>query len=307
MKASRLHVRGNLESLRYEDAPDQHADAGQALIRVHAAGVTPTELAWSPTSVTRTGAPRPVPIILGHEFSGEVAELGPGVVGLGRGDAVYGLNDWFTDGASAEYCIARASEVARKPAALDHVQAAVVPISGLTAWQGLFERAGLERGQRVLIHGGAGGVGVFAVQLAHWCGAHVITTVSAHNAELVRAIGADEVIDYRTVHFEDVVHSVDVVFDTVGGETLQRSWVVLKPGGKLITVAAAGEDTPTEAIRDAFFIVQANSAQLAKLARLIDAGQLRPVVDAVFPLERAREAYEHRARRGKAVLRVLDR
>jgi NADPH:quinone reductase-like Zn-dependent oxidoreductase len=186
------------------------------------------------------------------------------------------------------------------------VQAAVVPISGLTAWQGLFERAGLERGQRVLIHGGAGAVGVFAVQLAHWCGAHVITTVSAHNVEFVRALGADEVIDHRTVRFEDVVHDVDVVFDMVGGETLQRSSAVLKSGGKLVTVAAAGERTPSGVGLDAFFIVEANSAQLAELARLIDAGRLRPVVDAVFPLARARAAYEHRTQRGKAVLRIVD-
>jgi NADPH:quinone reductase-like Zn-dependent oxidoreductase len=306
MKASRLHARGSLESVRYEDAPDPHPGAEEVLIRVHAAGVTPTELQWAPTSVTRAGEPRPVPIILGHEFSGEVAELGPGVVGLERGEAVYGLNDWFIDGAGAEYCVTTAPEVARKPASIDHRQAAVVPISGLTAWQGLFDRSRLERGQRVLIHGGAGAVGVFAVQLAHWRGAHVVTTVSAHNAEFVRSIGADEVIDYRTVRFEDVVHDVDVVFDTVGGETLQRSALVLKPGGKLVTVAAESEGTPSVARHDAFFIVEASSAQLAELARLIDAGQLRPFVDAVFPLAHAREAYEHRARRGKAVLLVTD-
>lgn len=306
MKASRLHARGSLESLRFEDAPDPHADADQVLIRVHAAGVTPSELVWAPTSVSRTGEPRPLPIILGHEFSGEVADIGSGVVGLERGDAVYGLNDWFIDGAAAEYCLAKASEIARKPASIDHSQAAVVPISGLTAWQGLFERGGLERRQRVLIHGGAGAVGVFAVQLAHWRGAHVLATVSAHNVEFIRALGADEAIDYREVHFEDVTGSVDLVFDAVGGQTLQRSWAVVKPGGKLVTVAADAERTASEAVRNAFFIVGANAAQLGELARLIDAGQLRPVVDEVFPLARAREAYEHRPQRGKAVLQVVD-
>jgi NADPH:quinone reductase-like Zn-dependent oxidoreductase len=307
MKAARLHVRGALQSLRYEDAPDPRPATGQVLIRVHAAGVTPTELQWSPTSVTRTGTPRPVPLILGHEFSGEVAALGDGVAGLRPGDAVYGLNDWFIDGASAEYCLAVAPDVARKPDSIDHVYAAVVPISGLTAWQGLFEHAHLERGQRVLIHGGAGGVGVFAVQLAHRRGAHVITTVSAHNDAFVRGLGADEVIDYRAVRFDDVVHDVDVVFDAVGGQTLQRSWAVLRPGGKLVTVAADAERPASDATRDAFFIVQANARQLTELARLIDAGELRPVVDAVFPLARARDAYEHRTQRGKAVLRVVDR
>jgi NADPH:quinone reductase-like Zn-dependent oxidoreductase len=123
-----------LDSLRYDDAPDPHPDAGQVLIRVHAAGVTPTELLWTPTSLTRSGDPRPLPIILGHEFSGEVAELGPGVLGLERGDAVYGLNDWYIDGADADYCIAQAADVARKPESIDHVQPAAVPISGLTAW-----------------------------------------------------------------------------------------------------------------------------------------------------------------------------
>jgi len=306
MKAARLQTRGSADSLRYEDAPDPHPNPGEVLIRVHAAAVTPTELQWAPTSVTRTGEPRPLPIILGHEFSGEVAALGPAVVGLIRGEAVYGLNDWFGDGADAEYCIAKASEVARKPASLDHVHAAVVPISGLTAWQALVERARVERGQRVLIHGGAGAVGVFAVQLAHWRGAHVIATVSARNIDFVRRLGADEAIDYHAVRFEDAVRDVDVVLDTVGGETLQRSWAVLKPGGKLLTVAADSEGTASPAVRAAFFIVEANAPQLAELARLVDAGQLRPIVDAVFPLARAREAYAHRTAHGKAVLQVLD-
>jgi NADPH:quinone reductase-like Zn-dependent oxidoreductase len=137
MKAARLHQRGRLGSLRCEDAPDPRPGPGEVLIRVHATGVTPSELRWMPTSVTRSGAPRPLPLILGHEFSGEVAALGPGVDGISLGDAVYGLNDWFADGASAEYCIAVATQVAHKPVSLDHVESAVVPISGLTAWQGL--------------------------------------------------------------------------------------------------------------------------------------------------------------------------
>ena len=307
MKAARLHVRGDLRSLRYEDAPDPRPKTGQVLIRVHAAGVTPSEIQWSPTSVTRAGTPRPVPIILGHEFSGEVTELGNDVTALRPGDAVYGLNDWFIDGANAEYCVAQAAEIARKPASIDHVHAAVVPISGLTAWQGLFDRAHLRRGQRVLVHGGAGAVGVCAVQLAHRCGAHVMTTVSPHNADFVHGLGADEVIDYHKVRFEDVVRGADVVFDTVGGETLQRSSAVLQPGGRLVTVAAYGEGTTNAATRAAFFIVQPNASQLAELARMTDAGEFRPIVDAAFPLARALEAYGHRTQRGKAALRVIDR
>jgi len=302
MKAARLHAYRRPESLAYEDAPDPRAGADEVLVRVHAGGVTRSELGWAPTSTTRTGQPRPLPIVLGHEFSGVVAAIGAGVSGLAPGDAVYGLNDWFADGAGAELCLAKASEVARKPTSLDHTQAAVVPISGLTAWQGLFERGRLERGQRVLVHGGAGAVGVFAVQLAHWRGAHVTTTVSARSADVVRSLGADVALDYHTTRFDDVVRNVDVVFDTVGGETLGRSQAVLAPGGRLVTVAAGQPQDETHA---AFFLVRADAGQLAELARMLDAGILRPIVDAVFPLARAADAYTHRTTSGKAVIRVV--
>jgi NADPH:quinone reductase-like Zn-dependent oxidoreductase len=222
------------------------------------------------------------------------------------GDLVYGLNDWYRDGASAEYCVARVADFAHKPRSVDHVHAAATPISALTAWQGLFERAGLAAGQRVLIHGAAGGVGTFGVQLARWRGARVTGTASAANLDFVRSLGADEVIDYRAERFEDVVRDVDVVFDTVGGETLERSWGVLKPGGRLVTVAASGEQTTDERIRAAYFIVEPSRTQLAEIARLVDGGALRPVVGAVFPLAEARQAYQHRPIRGKVVLRVVD-
>jgi NADPH:quinone reductase-like Zn-dependent oxidoreductase len=306
MKAIRLHARGGPEAFAYEEAPQPRPGEGEVLVRVHAAAVTPTELAWSTTWTTRTGEPRRFPIILGHEFSGEVAAVGSGVTGVAAGELVYGLNDWFRDGAQAEYCVARAAEVARKPRSVDHVSAAVTPISSLTAWQGLIERGRLAAGQRVLIHGSAGGVGVFAVQLARWREAHVIGTASANNLAFVRALGADEVIDYRAQRFEDVVHGLDVVFDTVGGETLERSWGVLKPGGRLVTIATSGEGSQDPRLREAFFIVQANRAQLDEIARLIDAGQLRPLVDAAFPLAQARQAYEHKPSHGKVALRVVD-
>jgi NADPH:quinone reductase-like Zn-dependent oxidoreductase len=306
MKAICLHARGGPEAFVYEEAPRPHPEEGEVLVRVHAAAVTPTELAWVPTWTTLTGEPRRFPIILGHEFSGEVAAIGSGVTDVTAGDLVYGLNDWFRDGAQADYCVARASEVARKPRSVDHVRAAVTPISALTAWQGLIERGRLVAGQRVLIHGAAGGVGVFAVQLARWRGARVIGTASASNLAFVRGLGADEVIDYRAERFEDVVHDLDVVFDTVGGETLERSWGVLTPGGRLVTIATSGEGSQDARTREAFFIVQANRTQLAEIARLIDAGQLRPVADAVFPLAQARRAYEYKPAHGKVVLRVAD-
>jgi NADPH:quinone reductase-like Zn-dependent oxidoreductase len=306
MKAIRLHAHGGPEAFVYEEAPQPHPEEGKVLVRVHAAAVTPTELAWGTTWTTPTGEPRRFPIILGHEFSGEVAAVGRGVTDIAAGDLVYGLNDWFGDGSQAEYCVARAAEFAGKPRSVDHLSAAVTPISALTAWQGLIERGRLVTGQRVLIHGAAGGVGVFAVQLARWRGAHVIGTASESNVAFVRGLGADEVLDYRAKRFEEVVRDLDVVFDTVGGETLERSWGALKPGGRLITIATSGEGSRDPRMREAFFIVQANRAQLAEIAGLIDAGQLRPVVDAVFPLAQARQAYEHKPAHGKVVLRVAD-
>jgi NADPH:quinone reductase-like Zn-dependent oxidoreductase len=306
MKAVRLHVRADPPAFRYEDAPKPEPGEGEVLVRVHAAAVTPTELAWVPTWTTRTNEPRPLPIIPGHEFSGELCALGPGVTDLAQGDAVFGLNDWFRDGAQADYCVARAADVAPKPRSVDHVRAAVVPISALTAWQGLIERAHLAAGQRVLIHGASGGVGVFAVQLARWRGARVIGTASASNLDFVRGLGADEMIDYRAQRFDDVVRDVDVVFDTVGGETLARSWGVLKSGGTLITIAASEERAQAQRVREAFFIVEANRTQLEEVARLIDAGELRPVVGAVFPLAGASQAYEYKPAHGKVVLRVVD-
>ena len=238
MKAIRLHAGGGPESLRFEDAPAPRPGPGEVLVRVRAAAVTPTELLWVPTWATRDGGPRPLPVIPGHEFSGEVAALGEGVTAVGVGEPVYGMNDWFGDGAQAEFCLARPADVARKPASVDHAHAAVTPISALTAWQGLFERARLAAGQHVLIHGAAGGVGGFAVQLARWRGARVTATAAAGNLDFVRGLGADMVIDYRAERFELRVRGVDVVFDTVGGDTLRRSWEVLRPGGRLVTIAA---------------------------------------------------------------------
>jgi NADPH:quinone reductase-like Zn-dependent oxidoreductase len=305
MKAIRLHGKGTPAAFVYEDAPTPQPGDGEVLIRVHAAAVTPTELQWVPTWTTPSGASRPLPIIPGHELSGEVAARGAGVSALAVGDTVYGLNDWFRDGAQAEYCVARGSDVAAKPTSLDHVQTAAVPISALTAWQGLFERAHLTAGQRVLIHGASGGVGLFAVQLARWAGAHVIGTASAHNLDLVRGLGAEQAIDYRAERFDELVRDVDVVLDTVGGEVLERSWRVLKPGGKLVTVAASEERAESQRVKDAFFIVEPKPVQLAEIARLIDAGKLRPIVGGVFPLAQAAEAYAFKPANGKVVLRIV--
>ncbi len=306
MNAVYFNRRGGPEALVYGAATMPRAGEGEIVVRVRAAAVTPTELLWAPTWTTRASKPRPFPIIPGHEFSGGVRALGSGVNDVAVGDAVFGMNDWFGDGAQAEFCVARSADVAPKPTSIDHVTAAVVPISTLTAWQGLVERAKLSRGERVLVHGAAGNVGLFAVQIAHAIGAHVIGTASGHNLEFVRSLGADEVIDYRARSFEDAITGVDVVFDTVGGDTLARSWGVLRLGGRMVTTAADAEHTREQRVKDAFFIVEPNREQLTRISRMIDAGKLRVFVGAAFPLQEASQAYTHKPVRGKNVL-VADR
>src|SRR4051812_20026021 len=213
------------------------AGRGEILVRVHAAGVTPTELLWSTTTHTKSGTAR-VGTVPGHEFSGVIEAIGSDVRGFEVGDEVYGMNDWFANGATAEFCVTQPQNVARKPATLSHEAAASVPIGALTAWQGLIDRANVVPGERVLVHGGAGAVGLYAVQMAHTRGAHVVTTISSHDIDFVKRLGADEAIDYRVSRFENEVQDVDVIFDAVGGETLERSWGVLKPNGRMITIAA---------------------------------------------------------------------
>jgi NADPH:quinone reductase-like Zn-dependent oxidoreductase len=309
MKAFYLQNKGGAESLVEGDIPRPEPKEAEVLVKAYATAITPTELQWFPTFNTPSGEPRQFPIVLSHEFSGVIESVGTSVSGVSVGDAVYGLNDWFTNGAQAEYCVVAAKAIASKPKSLDHVQSAVVPISGLTAWQGLFEKTKLESGQRVLVHGAAGGVGIFAVQLARWCGARVIATASASNVDFARSLGADEVIDYRTKRFEDVAHDVDVVFDSVGGETLHRSWSILKPGGRLVTIAAQTEGATDQRTCDAFMLVRADGSQLAQLAKLIDAAELRVFHDQTFPLAQVRESYARAQRgrmRGKVTLRITE-
>lgn len=304
MKAIRQHAYGGPESLRYEDVAMPSPKAGEVLVRIRAAGVTPTELLWSTSRTTQSATPRPLPFIPGHEFSGEVAALGDGVTTVSVGEAVYGMNDWYSDGAQAEYCLARVADIARKPSSVDHDHAAITPISALTAWQALFEHLRIEAEQHILVHGAAGGVGSFAVQFARWRGARVTATVSPANIDFVRSLGADDVIDYRAERFDERVQGVDAVLDTVGGDTLRRSWTVLKPGGRLVTVAASEEDAQDQRTREAFFIVETRREELEEIARLFDSGQVRPVVGAQFPLADAIRAYQTKPVRGKVVLRM---
>src|SRR3984957_4370166 len=286
MKALRLADSGQKPILIEKDTPKPKPRRGEVLVRVYAAGVTPTELIWYPTSHTKNGDQR-TGAVPAHEFCGEITEIGDAAAGFSIGQQVYGMNDWFADGALAEYCITEPQWIAPSPRHLSHAEAASVPIGALTAWQGLFDRAKLETDERVLINGGAGAVGVFAIQLARWRGAHVAATVSAHNFEFAKALGANQVIDYQATPFEEEVRDIDVVFDTVGGDTLFRSWGVLKPNGRMVTIAAGNEATRDERTKQAFFIVEPNQQQLVEIGRLLDAGDLRPVVDTLVRFSRA--------------------
>jgi len=303
-----MHTQGGPELLAYEDAPKPALQPGDALIRVIATSITKTELTWDETYTDCDGRPR-IPTIPGHEFAGIVDALAPEAAGVRVGDAVYALSSFCRNGSAAEFIAIRAADLAPKPHSLNFEQAAAVPLAGLTAWQALFDHAQIEEGERVLVHGAAGGVGTYAVQLANWKGAEVIATASAKDHNFLAELGASEVIDYTHERFEEKVEDVDVVLDTVGGETQQRSCGVLRRGGILISIVSpvAVEKAASLGLRGAFFIVAPNRSQLIQLGHLIDKGALRVVVGAVLPLARAREAFEQGSadhKRGKIVLRV---
>jgi NADPH:quinone reductase-like Zn-dependent oxidoreductase len=308
MRVMRFNDSSDAPALMAGTAPVPEPSRGKMLIRVHAAGVTPTELLWYPTTHTRDGTRR-TSAIPGHEFSGVVEAVAEDVDPNQIGREVFGMSDWFADGATADYCTSASTSVSEKPSRLSHPEAASVPIGALTAWQGLFERGRLQAGERILIHGGSGAVGVFAIQLSRRTGAHVITTASARNFDFLSHLGANEVIDYRMDRFEDRARDLDVVFDTVGGETLKRSWSLLKPQGRMVTIAADSEGTKDERIEKAFFIVEPNQKELTEISRLLDSGELQCFVDAVVPFVRASDAYcgtiEARRGRGKMVLSII--
>jgi NADPH:quinone reductase-like Zn-dependent oxidoreductase len=255
--------------------------------------------------------PHSFPLILGWDVSGVIEELGADATRFKKGDEVYSLADHTHNGAYSEYIVVRESEVALKPMSLHHIRAAAVPLATLTAWQALFDTAQLQREQRVLIHAAAGGVGHFAVQLAKWKGSHVIGTASAKNHEMLYKLGADELIDYTTQRFEDVTRNIDVVLDTIGGDTQERSWQVLKKGGILVSfVQSPSENKGKERdVRGIRLGARPNGQELAEIAKIIDAGNLAPVIDRILPLSEARRAHElsqsgHTL--GKIVLRVKN-
>ena len=309
MKAVRIHNYGGPEVLRFEDAPRPTPGSGELLIKVHAAAVNPVD------GEIRAGymkeiVPFVLPFIPGWDVSGVVETTGSGVTNFKKGDEVYARPDFSRNGAYAEYIVVKEAETALKPRSVDHLHSAAIPIVASTAWQALFDHAALGNEQRILIHGAAGGVGSFAVQLAKWKGAYVIGTASTENQAFLRELGVDQAIDYEKARFDDVVHNVDVVFDTIGGDTRERSWKVVKKGGILVSIVGpppSVDEAAKHGVRSAFFLAQTNASQLAEIAKLVDSGKVYPIVETVLPLAEARRAHELTEKghaRGKIVLKV---
>ncbi len=293
-----------LSGLSLTDLPRPHAAQNDVVVRVHAAGFTPGELAWSSTWADRAGRDR-TPSVPGHDVSGVVEELGYGTTGLTVGQRVFGLIDWFRDGSLAEYTAVEARNLAPLPAGVDHAMAAALPISGLTAWQGLFDHAGLTTGQTVLIHGAAGGVGSIAVQLAREVGAVVIGTGRATDRDTVLGLGANSFLDLQADKLEDA-GEVDAVFDVIGGEVLDLSAALVRAGGTLVTITRVPLVRPKDG-RAIFFVVEPDRARLVDLAQRLKDGRLKPIVGAVRPLSEAPAAFAPgRRTAGKTIIRVAE-
>lgn len=309
MKAVRIHTYGGRDVLRYEDAPIPTLKPDDVLVKVRAAAVNPVD--WKVREgYLKEVLPVAMPLILGWDVAGEIVALGEKVTGWQVGDAVYSRPDIGRDGSYAEYIAINAAEIAAKPRSLNWRQAAAVPLAALTAWQSLYDFANITAGERVLIHAGAGGVGSFAIQLAKLRGAHVITTASSRNVEFVRALGADEVIDYTQQDFS-ALRDIDVVFDTMGGEIQQQSWQVLKPNGRLVSIVSAPDSAMAEKyqVTPLFCFVKPSSTQLAALAALFDTGKLRVEIERSYPLSEIVHAHEHSESgrtRGKIVIDIAE-
>ena len=288
--------------LSLTDLPYPHAAENDVIVEVHAAGFTRGELDWPTTWTDRAGRDR-TPSVPGHELSGVVAELGYGTTGLTVGQRVFGLIDWARDGSLAEYAAAEARNLAPLPADVDHTVAAALPVSGLTAWQGLFDHGRLTAGQAVLVHGAAGGVGSIAVQLAREAGARVIGTGRAGDKDTVLGLGADAFLDLQA---DDLAAAgeVDVVFDVIGGEILDRSAALVRAGGTLVTIAAPPTVQPKNG-RAVFFVVEADRLRLADLAARLRDGRLKLRIGAVRPLAEAPAAFapDHRVP-GRTIIRI---
>lgn len=284
------------------DLPYPHSAENDVIVAVHAAGFNPGELDWPATWTDRAGRDR-TPSVPGHELSGVVVELGYGTTGLTIGQRVFGITDWARNGSLAEYTAVEARNLAPLAADIDHTVAAALPISGLTAWQGLFTHGGLTTGQTVVVHGAAGAVGSVAVQLAHEVGAAVIGTGRTNDRDVVLGLGAHTFLDLTTDALEGIGH-VDVVFDVIGGDVLERSTALVRPGGTLVSIAAPPTAQPKDG-RAVFFVVEPDRAQLAELAQRLRAGRLKPIVGEVRSLTEAADAFaRHRHTRGKTIIQI---
>jgi NADPH:quinone reductase-like Zn-dependent oxidoreductase len=306
MKAARIHEFGPPSVIVIEDVPRPTPGPGEVLVRVAASGVGPWD-GWIRSHTTAVKVP--LPLTLGSDLSGFIEEIGPDVSEFKKGDEVYGVTNADFIGANAEYAIASAAMMAPKPRSLDHVRAASVPVVAVTAWQMLFEYGKARAGQTALVHGGAGNVGAYAVQLASLSNLNVFATASALDASYVRSLGATRVIDYKTTRFEDEVASMDIVIDTVGGETQERSLQVVKSGGIIVSSVSPFPGTPERSdVQTAFFLVEVTTARLNAITELIDRHELSTQVGTVLPLEQVRTAHEMLSgmphKRGKIVLAV---
>jgi NADPH:quinone reductase-like Zn-dependent oxidoreductase len=329
MKA--LAIRRYKAPMELMDLPRPEPGPGELLVRVRAAGVNPIDHKIRDGAV-KVLLPFSFPLILGTDLAGDVEAIGQGVTKFKLGDAVYSRLDNDRIGAFAEYAVVRESAAASKPASIDYTQAASLPLVGLTAWQTLIELARLRPGQKVLIHAGSGGVGTFAIQLAKHPGAQVATTAAAKNHALVKSLGADVAIDYKAIRFETVVKDQDVVLDTQGGETLRRSFEVVKPGGVVVTIGGRPDGKFARAwglslplvwilgflnrkvdrlarerrVRFEYLFMHASGEQLERIGALVDEGVIKPIVDKIFPFDAAAEAISY-VESGRAVGKVVIR
>jgi NADPH:quinone reductase-like Zn-dependent oxidoreductase len=290
--------------LTLTDLPYPRLAENDVIVAVHAAGFTPGELEWPATWTDRAGRDR-TPSIPGHELSGVVVELGYGTTGLTVGQRVFGMADWTRDGSLAQYTAVEARNLAPLAADIDHTVAAALPISGLTAWQGLFVHGALTTGQTVVVHGAAGGTGSIAVQLAREVGARVIGTGRSADRAVVLGLGAQAFLDLDVDPLESI-GPVDVVFDVIGGDVLQRSSALVRPGGTVVSIAMPPPAQPAGG-RAVFFVVEPDRARLADLAQRVRDGRLAPIVGAVRPLSEACDAFARRRRiPGKTIIQVVQ-
>ncbi|MGB3829791.1 MAG: NADP-dependent oxidoreductase [Ornithinimicrobium sp.] len=303
MRAAILTEYGNAPEVADIDRPALPDDS--VMIEVHAAAINPVDWVIMDGQMKEV-LPYELPWTVGYDVSGVVTEVGPDVEGFSVGDEVFGRANGMQAGTMAEYCAVKGHDLATKPASITHAEAAGVPLAGLTAWQGLFDKGGLRSGQRVLIHAGSGGVGTLAIQIAKSAGAWVATTASAKNRSLVEEMGADQFVDYSTEQFEDVVDSCDLVFDMLGGDTLKRSFEVVKTGGTIISIKGEAPEGLAEerGVTFSSMFMEPDGDQLAEIADLITKGVVRPVVDSTFALDDVAAAYEY-ARSGEANGKVV--